>query len=138
MSVYKEIKTEFKNPQSLLQALADLDVNIQCAHPKENLSKLVSHWHGHKPQDVAIAVQRDDAVRVGIGNLDGVGFRWTGSGYVVVQDQLDQNKTSVTEKMNKLKQRYAFHEVVRQAKSKGYTVKTEDLNGTLRVTLVKR
>ena len=138
MSVYKEIKTEFRNPASLLAALADLDATSECVHPRENLTKLVSHWHSNPPQDVAIAINRDNASRVGLGDFDGVGFRWTGDGYAVVQDRLDANKIEIAARMNQLKQRYAFHEVTRQARAKGYTVQTVEENGTLRLTLRKR
>ena len=138
MSVYKEIKTEFRNPQSLLAALGDLFIIPQCANSRENITKLISHWHNNHPQDVAIAINREDALRAGLGNYDGLGFRWIGDGYAVVQDQLDAKSTGITNQMNKLKQRYAFHEVVRQAKSKGYTVHTIEENGTLRLTLRAR
>ena len=138
MSVYKEIKTEFRNPQSLLAALADVGAIFDCPDAKSNIAKLTSHWRGNPAQDVAVAVNRENARRAGLGDYDGVGFRWTGDGYAVVQDRLDANSARITKSMDQLKQRYAFHEVTRQAKAKGYTVQTREENGTLRLTLVRR
>ncbi len=138
MSVYKEIKTEFKNPQSILSALADLGTTFDCADVKSNTTKLVSHWHGNPPQDVAIAINREFAKRSGLGNYDGIGFRWTGDGYAIVQDRIDAGNPEIVRTMDQLKQRYAFHEVTRQAKARGYTVQTVDDNGTLRMKLVRR
>jgi len=138
MSVYKEIKTEFRNPQSLLAALGDLDITIQATGIRENTTKLISHWHGNPPQDVAIAIKREQARRVGLGDYDGLGFRWTGEGYAIVQDRIDEGNSRIAANMNKLKQRYAFHEVCRQAKAKGYTVHTVEEGGTLRLTLRAR
>lgn len=138
MSVYKEIKTEFRNPQSLLAALADVGAIFDCSDAKSNVTKLISHWHGNPPQDVAVAVNRESARRAGLGDYDGIGFRWTGEGYAVVQDRLDANNAGVIKSMDQLKQRYAYHEVTRQAKAKGYTVQTHEENGTLRLTLVRR
>lgn len=139
MSIYKEIKTEFKNPESLLAALADLSAACECKDPLQNISKLISHWHSNPPQDVAIAINRENAVRVGLGDYDGFGFRWTGVGYAVVQDRLDENKPTIQKKMNELRQRYAYHEVSRQAKAKGYTLTEEkDPSGVIRITLRAR
>jgi hypothetical protein len=136
MSVYKEIKTLFKNPQSLLAALAALDVNFQCVDPQQNTCKLISHWHNNPAQDVAIAVNRENAERVGLGDYDGIGFRWTGEGYAIVQDRLDEGNPSIQQRMNALRQSYAVHEVTRQAAENGYTVvKTPDPSGVIRLTL---
>lgn len=139
MSVYKEIKTQFKNPESLLAALADLDINFECKDVRQNTTQLISHWHSNPPQDVSIAINREQARRVGLGDYDGLGFRWTGEGYSVVQDRLDENRDSIQKKMSALRQRYAFHEVSRQASARGYSVvETKNEGGVIRFQLIAR
>ncbi|HRJ75751.1 MAG TPA: DUF1257 domain-containing protein [Anaerolineales bacterium] len=139
MSVYKEIKTEFKNPESLLAALADLGAKFTCANPIQNESRLESNWHGLPSENVAIAINRDEARRLKIGGFDGLGFRWTGSGYSIVQDNLDRNDKQIQTTMNQLQQRYTFHAVSAKAKSKGYTVvEKQGDNGEIFLTLRKR
>lgn len=143
MSYYREVKTEFINGESLKKALQDLGIEFTAsANLRENRLSLVTNYRGYmdsRDLDVAIAVQREQARRAGIGSWDGLGFRWNGKSYDQIQDHLDETHANIQAKMNLLRQRYAYHEVSRQARSKGYTVNEhKSTDGTIRLTLVRR
>lgn len=143
MSKYKEIKTEFKNPFSLIKALADVGAVIETAdNPKENAVTLFTNWtsFGGQNQKVAIAVQKANAIRAGLGNFDGIGFQWNGKGYTLIQDHLDQERNEVVRRnIGKLTQRYSYHEVKRQAKMNGYTTQEiQQEDGSIRLVLSRR
>jgi hypothetical protein len=143
MSKYKVVQTEFRNGESLKKALTDLGVQFEAsADLKKNGVILETNWTGFwggTNQQAAIAIQRAAANKAGIGYMDGLGFRWTGKGYELIQDHHDEDYTPVVKKMNQLRQRYAYHEVVRNARAKGYNVsQTASQDGTIRLTLVRR
>ena len=143
MSKYKEIKTEYRNPESLLKALAE--IGAVCEHSKnskENTIGLKTHWqsYGGREQNVAIAIQLEAARAAGIGSYDGVGFLWNGSSYTLIQDESDiSHRPATVDKMNKLRQVYAKHEIRRQARIKGYSVmESQDESGIIKMSLVRR
>lgn len=143
MSAYKRIATEFRNGKSLEQALKDLGVEFSRGQSlTENSVTLNTSWgarYGGANQQVAIAVQRQEAIKAGLGGYDGFGFVWTGKGYELVQDHYDENNESIAKTMNLLRQRYSYHEVVRQARARGYNIQqTTQANGSIRITLVRR
>ena len=142
MSKYREIKTEFRNPTSLKKALDEMGVKYEASlDARSNSITLWSNWKtwGGESQAVAIAIQKDEASRVGLGCYDGVGFHWNGSSYDLVADHMDENLNSVVSQMNKLRQSYAKQEIRRQAYQRGYGVQ-EDVgqDGVIRMTLVRR
>lgn len=143
MSAYKKIVTQFRNGQSLEKALKDLGITFSRGSSlTENSQVLKTSWgasYGGSDQPCAIAIQKKDAVAAGIGNFDGLGFFWNGKGYDLIQDHYDENDERIACVMNKLRQRYGYHEVVRQARARGYNVQqTIQENGTIRITLVRR
>jgi hypothetical protein len=143
MSAYKVIKTAFKVGESLEKALRDLGIQFEKGQSlKANGAILNTSWgrtYGGINQEVAFAIQQDEARRSGIGNMDGVGFRWNGSGYDLVQDHYDENNSHCADVMSRLKQRYTYHEVSRQARARGYSVRENKMtDGTIRLTLERR
>lgn len=141
MSKYKEISTEIKRKDSLIKALEDLGIEFEISKDgKANVIPLVSHWSSGTTQNVAVAIQRDKLSRfVGGNTYDGLGFKWNGSGYELIADHYDTNSTSTMKKINQIKQRYAFHEVKRQARIKGYNVREiQTSTGVIRLQLVGR
>ena len=138
MSKYKVIKTEFKNGASLVKALLDLGVKFEeSANLKQNNVVLKTSWRtfGSSDYDVAIAIQREAAREAGLGFMDGLGFQWNGTGYNLIED----HSSTMVEKMNQLRQRYAVHEVRRQARVKGYGIQEQaQTDGTIRMTLIRR
>lgn len=144
MSKYRQILTEYKNGDSLVKALADLKVeHSRAANLRENGVTLTTHWSGTwggRDQRVAIAVDRDQLGRaLGHRPMDGLGFAWNGSGYDLIQDQHDGWRAEDLQLLARLRQRYAFHEVTRLARAKGYSVReTPGEAGRIRLTLVRR
>lgn len=149
MSKYRLIKSEFRNPDSLIKALNDLgiafdrsvnlrtnDVVLKTSFGEGIMLQL---YHGEN-HDVAIAIQRDNLAKAaGLKRVvDGMGFSWNGSGYDLIQDHYNEMNRGVTDLTNKLKQRYSFHETMRLARANGYLVKSSTSeNGKIRVVIQK-
>lgn len=137
MSAYRVIQTEFRNLDSLLKALKEIGYeNVK----NTGTSNTMSMWGYHgdlRPETCAVWIDR---AYVGSASND-VGFAWnekTGTYQAIISDY-DQQATFTPSVMGKLKQQYAFQELSRQAKQKGYTVQQEQTpQGTIRMKLVRR
>ena len=142
MSKYTQIKTEFKNGASLCKALTALGVTYnRSADLCKNGAVLMANWTrwGGVNQDVAVAVQKHSPATGGLCDMDGLGFKWNGAGYDLVQDHYDQENSTVQAALGRLRQEYAKAEVYRLAQSKGYTVREQpDKTGVIRLELVRR
>lgn len=142
MSKYRKIQSEIKTPESLMKALVDLGVQYECVDPRANGVTLHTHWSGHwggMDQQVAIAIQQGSLKRAAGEAMDGMGFIWNGHGYDIVRDQHDQGNPLVDSFVNRLTQRYSYHEVQRLAHAKGYSVRESSIqDGQIRVVLVRR
>ena len=138
MSVYREIRTEYKTAQSLIKALTDLGFAPKTSVDlRANSLEMVSGYHSDNRFNVAIQVDRAQVgSKAGTHVYGGIGFAWSNGSYALVVDDLDSDKPAVQTLLNNLKQRYTYQEVKRQAFTKGYTV-TEQLapNGTIRLQL---
>jgi hypothetical protein len=137
MSAYRVIQTEFRNLDSLVKALADIGYagdKVETAGTINTLS--MYDWHSQlRPQTCAVRIHR---VYVG-GAANDVGFAWNGSTYEAIISDFDRHNAFNDLTMGKLKQSYAFHELSRQARAKGYTVQQEATpQGTIRMKLVRR
>lgn len=103
MSKYKEIMTEFKNPASLMKALDDMNAVYEVGqNPKENAVVLFTNWktYGGINQQVAIAVQKQNANRAGLGDFDGIGFQWNGKGFTLIKIIWIRKKMRLYKKMS--------------------------------------
>jgi hypothetical protein len=140
MSAYKEIKSEFRNGQSLIKALKVLGLIPQVSQNlRDNGVELVNNY-GHDGAKVAIGVDRIQVhSKINRSVYGGLGFTWNGKSYDVIADDLDVHKTEHQKLMNDIKQRYSYNEIKRQAQVKGYTVReTTGQDGVIRMTLVHR
>jgi hypothetical protein len=141
MSRYKEIKCEFRNLDSLKKALADCGIEHKIAtNPKVPDLGMYGYHNDLRPERASILIDRHwvNDHWSGIASND-IGFAWNGSEFTAIVSDYDQSRKGVTEAMNKLRQRYSFHESMRLLHSKGYTVKsTTTENGQIRVTFAKR
>lgn len=152
MSKYREIKTEFRNLDSLKKALADCGVPYQiAANPRVPDLGLYGYHDDLRPEQASIVINRewinDHWSGVGVigknyyrGISNDIGFAWDGSQFTGIVSDYDQTRQGVTDALNKLRQRYGFHEVQRLARSKGYTVRetATDTSGQIRLVLVRR
>jgi hypothetical protein len=138
MSKYKTIQTEFRNAESLKKALADLDCNPDYA-PDLKVPSL--HLYGYRsdirPEVASIVIRRREVNRLFSGGASNdIGLAWNGKAYVAIISDYDSSASASF--LPKLKQRYALHEVRRQAHAKGYTIRESAENGVIRLQLVRR
>lgn len=139
MSAYKVIKTEFRTLDSLLKALADIGYKeVEVAKdPKNPDLQLVGYLGDTRNERASVRVDRK---YVGRASND-IGFAWNSQAkaYEAIISEYDQLYTFNKQKLDRLRQRYAYHEVRRQAKAKGYFVQEETLQeGVIRLQLVRR
>ena len=141
MSAYREIKTQFKNEKSLLKALDDLGLTVRDVSPnRQNTFGLVGYGRSVEGNTkVAIRLPKSH-----YNGYEDVGFAWDADekaykAIVSTHDGVYHNIRNVGQKtLQKITQRYAYHEAVRLAKIKGYAVKTLASNdGTIKLQLTK-
>ena len=136
MSRYKLIQTEFRNPASLLAALADLGLTPQQSPDlTQNTLPLANNYNRLGNQHVAILVDRRQLYEQRLGYFGHLGFAWNGSSYDLVQDDMD----AYLNVADRLRQRYALNEIRQQARIKGYTVReASEPDGSIRLILTRR
>lgn len=139
MSVYKEIKTEYKTAQSLVKALKDLGLEIEASTDLRANNLNIRDYHGNQ-RGVAIAVDFTSfSAKVGGRAWGSIGFAWNAQSrsYDLVVDSMDEGlNLKVKHTLSEIKQRYTYHEVKRQAWTKGYTVQEQRASdGTIRLQL---
>jgi len=134
MSKYKKIATEFKNADSLCKALDDLDLPYDKAPVLKTPSLELRGWGGTFGALVSIRIPKYKT-----NGFEDVGFAWNGAAFeahVSTHDGSGYGRRDVGEPtLLKIKQRYALHELRRQAKLNGYSIQEKYLDdGT--ITLV--
>lgn len=128
MSAYKKIATQFKNPASLIRALADCGLVFeQAVDLQQNTIILHTHWLRFDGQDhpVAIAIQREELWKK-VTAMDGLGFAWSGDHYELVKDKSDY---ALEDTLNEIRRRYAFHETMQAFHERGWVVGNTSTEG---------
>jgi len=138
MSAYKTIQTEFRHLPSLLKALADLGYpthQVEVApNPKQPSLTLYGYTGMPRLEKASVRIPKAN-----FGTYEDVGFVWNGTGYTAIISTHDTRMNLGEGKLATLKQRYALHEVRRQARARGYSVQEKvDASGVIRITLVRR
>lgn len=135
MSAYKEIKTEFRNLNSLLEALKDMgyeDVLVSEEPKTKNLQMKGYFGESNKEAGIVIPASRYHT-------YEDTGFRWNGNAFEAIVSTHDNFMNFGVNKLEKLKGRYAYHEVKRQAKINGYSVQERNNeDGSIRLVLSRR
>ncbi len=139
MSKYKTIQTEFRNLESLKKALSDFGYDLSkieiARNPKVNDLPMIGYLNDVRPELAAIRIPK---ALVGSASND-LGFAWNGKAYTMIVSDYDSHTHMTEAHQNKIAQRYAYHEVVRSAKAKGYTIQqTTQQDGTIIMNLVRR
>lgn len=134
MSMYCEVKTQFKNQDCLIAAMMEthgwtqeqIEVHTE-AQP------LIGYQNDARPQKAHIIVRR---VNVGTASND-LGFeRQPDGSFVAHISEYDRNRYN-DQWINNLKGNYAFHVVARQQQARGRTVQRERLpDGRQRVSVI--
>jgi hypothetical protein len=145
MSKYRVIQTEFRNLDSLKKALADLGVPYDLAkNPLQPDLPLYGYLGDERPERGSIVIRRSwldnnwsgNEHMVGLSN--DIGFAWDGKELTAQVSEYDESNLGVTAAMKHLRQRYAYHEVMRLAHSHGYNVReSTSQNGQMRVKIVR-
>lgn len=140
MSKYKVIQTEYRTYDSLKKALADL--KLECEFAKDvkcPTLPLYGYANDQRPEQASIAMRRPVVNRYSGGASNDIGFAWNGQAFEAIVSDYDQSCPGVVEMLNRLKQRYAYHEINRQARLKGYTAVEQNMpDGSIRLTLTRR
>ena len=133
MSKYKKIEIQFKNEQSLFGALETVfgKENVRLGAGQEMQSK----WYDAKNEQVDILIGKDVLAPSNAYASD-MGFRKTAGGYEMLVNDMD---TAIyQDRINAIKQQYAYSEVARQARSRGYAItQARAADGTITVSLKK-
>ena len=119
MSKYKTIQTEFKDIESLKKALADTGFPVFSLSlgPRENTLTLKDYYERENTQKVALKIGKDHSH-----GYEDVGFFWDGKSYQAIISSHDGNGNIGEQTLKRITQRYAYHEVVKKAHAKGYTI----------------
>jgi hypothetical protein len=140
MSAYKLIQTEFRNIDSLKKALKDVGFGVfdLSAGPKANRLELM-------PYNYRPGQQIDKVVlRLPKSHYDGyedTGFAWDEAtkSYRAIISTHDGGGNFGPSTLKQVQQRYAYHEIKRQAAVKGYTVReVKGTDGVIRLQLAHR
>jgi len=142
MSKYKVINTQFKNARSILNALEDLEIQPDVA---EDVYQLTLHLFGYqgdlRAEKASIAVRRADVNKWSGGWSNDIGFAWNEEQQVfdAIVSEYDERNAGCTRLMNKIRQRYAYHEISEKAAERGYTIAAEqEVDGVIHLSFAKR
>lgn len=141
MSQYKRIETQFKNLESLKKALQDvLGDTFELDASLQNSLKMYD-WHDQlRPERCTVRVDRKNVNHKwssGASNDFGLSYDQGTKMFTAIISDYD-TRAGTMNLLNQLKQRYAYHEVIRQAKLKGYAVRpVQSQDKTIRLQLVK-
>lgn len=141
MSKYQEIKTEYRNLESLKKALNDMGIAYEVSKNWRNPDIAMYGYHNDvRPERASIRIDRNwvNDNWSGCASND-IGFAWDGKQFNLILSDYDSRVPRTLEAMNKLRQRYGFNEAMRLAHAKGYTAKeTTFQDGTIRIVLQRR
>jgi|TARA_B100000287_G_scaffold105905_1_gene98172 hypothetical protein len=120
MSHFTCIKTKLKERPFLIDALKELDYNVQ-----ENHLLINPEDHNHKQWNVEVAIS------------DEIGFKWNGKEYELVAelDAWDLD-VPVSRFIEKVTQQYARATLLDAAKNEGYTIAEEKTSVTNDIEVV--
>lgn len=133
MSHFTCIKTQLKNLDTLIQALADVGFHDIEVHEK------AQHLYGYqgdvRPQTAEVIIRRQ---YIGTASND-IGFKQQDDGqFEAIISEYDCQKYS-QEWLNNLTQRYGYHTLLATAPEQGFTVEEEETleDGTIRVVVAR-
>ncbi len=132
MSHFTCIKTQIKNRDTLIQALADVGFDDVEVHEK------AQHLYGYqgdvREQTAEVIIRRQ---YIGAASND-IGFKQHDGQFEAIISEFDCHKYS-QEWLNGLTQRYGYHTLIATAPEQGFTVEEEETleDGTIRVVVAR-
>lgn len=133
MSHFTCIKTQLKNRDTLIQALADVGFNDVEVH--ENAQHLYGYQGDVREQTAEVIIRRQ---YIGSASND-IGFKRQDDGqFEAIISEYDCHKYSQSW-LNSLTQRYGYHTLLATAPEQGFTVEEEETleDGTIRVVVAR-
>jgi hypothetical protein len=143
VSKYRVIQTEYRTLASLLKALGEIltlsgDLELAADVRAPNLV-LYDYLAEQRPERASIRIPRQTVNRFSGGCSNDIGFAWNGRTFIAIVSEYDEGNTGSQKLLSAIKQRYALHEIRRQAKSRGYTVREQAKpDGSITLSLVHR
>lgn len=133
MSHFTSIKTQIKNLEALVKALADVGFNQVEVH--ETAQPLYGYQGDIRPEAAEVIIRRH---YIGSASND-IGFKQQEDGqFEAIISEYDRYKYS-QEWLNELTQRYGYHSLMATAPAEGFTVEEEETleDGTIRVVVAR-
>ena len=131
MSAYVTCKTEYRDQESLVAALKDIGYAEIEVHAQP--MALYGYQNDKRPEAANVIVRRKF-----VGHMaNDLGFvRSENGSYSAIISEYDQRSTFTEAKQGQLKARYAYRQVVKTAKARGYTIASESKqNGKTKLVL---
>jgi hypothetical protein len=136
MSAYKKISTQFRNLESLKKALEDIGFgHFDLSESAKVNSLTLAGFYGSRGEDVALRLPKSH-----YHGFEDTGFAWDDETktYRAIISTHDGGGNFGEGKLAKLRQAYAYQELKKQAKAKGYAVsKQVGDDGVIRLKLKK-
>lgn len=139
MSAYREIRTEFRNLESFRKALADLGQPFDVApDPAQPTLPLYGYHADERPEHASFVIRRREVNKAWSGGASNdLGFAWDGQQVRVIISDFDSGVQQERAALDHLRQRYAFHEINRQARARGLLVReTTTVDGRINIVFV--
>jgi hypothetical protein len=131
MSHFTAIRTQIKNTDALINALADLGFDQVEVH------KTAQHLYGFqgdlRPQTAEVIIRRQ---HISLSSND-IGFKRQEDGtFAAIVSEFDRFKYS-QQWLNQVIQRYGYHQLMATAPAQGFAIETEETldDGTIRVVV---
>lgn len=126
MSHLRRISIELKDGQKIARALQDLALQPVFGSSLTENNETLHSRYGLGDKKAAIVVPFAAWRTIEPRASDGIAFAWNGSGYDLIQDGMDSLKH---EGLDRLRQRYAFHELQTTLHEAGWEVSETATNG---------
>jgi hypothetical protein len=133
MSHFTSIKTQIKNQDALVKALADIGFENLEVH--ETAQHLYGYQGDVREQTAEVIIRRQ---YIGAGSND-IGFKQQPDGqFEAIISEYDRHKYS-QDWLNGLTQRYGYHALMATAPAQGFSVEEEETleDGTIRVVVAR-
>jgi len=134
MSEYRIVKTEFRDRECLEKALDDVAKKLGIRYVQGKDITLYGYQGDARPETADIVIRRCYLDPLS----NDLGYRWNPEKgmFEEIVSEYDQRVSRVTMIRNRIRQRYAYHKVLKEARRKGMAVRAvEQKGGVIHITL---
>ncbi|MBD2496291.1 DUF1257 domain-containing protein [Nostoc sp. FACHB-280] len=133
MSHFTSIKTQIKNPDALIKALAD--VGFKNVEHHQVAQPLYGYQGDVRPESAEVIIRKQ---YIGSSSND-IGFKRQENGqFQAIISEYDRRKYNESW-LNTLMQRYGYHALMASAEAQGFTIEADEVmeDGTVRVVVAR-